>query len=117
MLDEPHGPAAPPRAAEGAVRLLIQSENGREIVHVLGRKTSIGRTPDNDLQIDAKFISRHHAVVLAGPLHTIIEDLNSTNGVHVNGRRITRHTLRDGDRVLIGRAQYLFAVRKSGDKR
>ena len=56
---------------------------------MLGRKTSIGRTPDNDLQIDAKFISRHHAVILAGPAHTIIEDLNSTNGVLVNGRRIT----------------------------
>jgi hypothetical protein len=114
-VDAP-GPAEP--APDGAVRLLIHTEEGgREFVHVLGRKTSIGRTPDNDLQIDAKFISRHHAVILAGPLHTIIEDLNSTNGVHLNGRRITRHTLRDGDRVLIGRAQYLFAVRKSGDKR
>jgi chromosome segregation ATPase len=104
-------------AADGATRLLIHTEEGREVVHVLGRKTSIGRTPDNDLQIDAKFISRHHAVILDSPLHTIIEDLNSTNGVHVNGRRITRQTLKDGDRVLIGRAQYLFAVRTSGDKR
>ncbi len=50
---------------------------------MLGRKTTIGRTPDNDLMIDAKFISRHHAVILAGPTHTIIEDLNSTNGVLV----------------------------------
>ena len=65
-------------------------------MHVLGRKTSIGRTPDNDVQIEAKYISRHHAVILAGPVHTIIEDLNSTNGVLVNGRRITRHTLQDG---------------------
>ena len=56
---------------------------------MLGRKTTIGRTPDNDLQIDAKFISRHHAVILAGPAHTIIEDLNSTNGVH--GQRPARH--------------------------
>jgi chromosome segregation ATPase len=108
---------APEPAADGAERLLIHTEEGREVVHVLGRKTSIGRTPDNDLKIDAKSISRHHAVILVGPVHTIIEDLNSTNGVHVNGRRITRQTLRDGDRVLIGRAQYLFAVRKSGDQR
>ena len=87
------------------------------MVHVLGRRTSIGRTPDNDLQIDAKFISRHHAVILVGPVHSIIEDLNSTNGVYVNGRRITRNTLKDGDTLLFGRAQYRFAVRKSGDKR
>ena len=102
---------------DGAVRLLIYSVEGREVVHVLGRKTSVGRTPDNDLQIDAKFISRHHAVILAGPAQTIIEDLNSTNGVQVNGRRITRQALEDGDVVAIGRQQYRFVVRKNSDKR
>jgi len=104
-------------APDGATRLLIHKEGGREIVHVLGRKTSIGRTPDNDLQIDAKFVSRHHAVILVGPSNTIIEDLNSTNGVLVNGRRITRHTLREGDQIAIGRTHYRFALRKSADKR
>jgi chromosome segregation ATPase len=103
--------------ADGATRLLIRSEEGREVVHVLGRKTSIGRTPDNDLQLDAKFISRHHAVILVGPVNTVIEDLNSTNGVQVNGRRITRQTLRDGDQIAIGRAHYRFALRKTSDKR
>ncbi|HTT43850.1 MAG TPA: FHA domain-containing protein [Steroidobacteraceae bacterium] len=116
----PRGGARGPEPAEsgvalpdGAVRLLICSVDGREVVHVLGRKTSVGRTPDNDLQIDAKFISRHHAVILAGPAQTIIEDLNSTNGVQVNGRRITRQALVDGDVVAIGRQQYRFAVRRS----
>ena len=104
-------PAPAEPAPDGAARLLIHTEEGREVVHVLGRKTSVGRTPDNDLQIDAKFISRHHAVILVGPVHTIIEDLNSTNGVQVNGRRITRHSLKDGDTVLFGRAEYRFAVR------
>jgi len=96
---------------EGATRLLVRADGGSEIVHVLGRKTSIGRTPDNDLQIDAKFISRNHAVILAGPNHTIIEDLNSTNGIAVNGKRITRHTLRDGDALAIGKTTFRFAVR------
>jgi hypothetical protein len=110
------GPVREP-APDGAARLLIQSDGGREVVHVLARKTSIGRTPDNDLQIDAKYISRHHAVILAGPAHTIIEDLNSTNGVLVNGRRITRQMLRDGDQVCIGRSEYRFALRRTGEKR
>jgi chromosome segregation ATPase len=104
-------------AADGAARLLIRSDGGREVVHVLGRKTTIGRTADNDLQIDVKHISRHHAVILAGPAHTIIEDLNSTNGVMVNGRRVTRQVLNDGDRVTLARAEYRFAVRRSGEKR
>jgi len=110
-------PGPPEPAPDGAARLLIHTEEGREVVHMLGRKTSIGRTPDNDLKIEAKYISRHHAVILVGPVDTVIEDLNSTNGVHVNGRRITRQTLKDRDTVLIGRAQFLFAVRHSGDKR
>jgi pSer/pThr/pTyr-binding forkhead associated (FHA) protein len=102
---------------DGATRLLIHSADGREVVHVLGRKTSIGRTPDNDLQLDAKFISRHHAVILVGPASAVIEDLNSTNGVHVNGRRVIRQTLRDGDQIAIGRMHYRFVVRKAADKR
>ena len=113
---EEETPAAEP-VPDGATRLLIHSEDGREVVHVLGRKTSIGRTPDNDLQLDAKFISRHHAVILVGPVNAVIEDLNSTNGVQVNGRRVTRQTLRDGDQIAIGRVSYRFAVRKSADKR
>jgi hypothetical protein len=104
-------------APEGDKRLLIRSEGDSDVVHVLGRKTSVGRTPDNDLQIDAKFISRHHAVILAGPAHTIIEDLNSTNGVLVNGRRITRQTLKDGDSVVIGKTLFRFAVRAAAERR
>jgi chromosome segregation ATPase len=104
-------------APEGAVRLLIRTDGDTEVVHVLGRKTTIGRTPDNDLQIDAKFISRNHAVILAGPNHTIIEDLNSTNGVAVNTRRISRHTLRDGDLVSIGKTTFRFAVRQTAERR
>jgi DNA repair exonuclease SbcCD ATPase subunit len=118
--DAAHGEepgAAGRELADGATRLLIHTDGEREVVHVLGRKTSIGRTPDNDLRIDAKYISRHHAVILAGPAHTIIEDLNSTNGVTVNDRRISRQTLKDGDQVVIGRTHYRFAVRRTGDKR
>jgi chromosome segregation ATPase len=104
-------PADP--APEGATRLFVRASGETEVVHVLGRRTTVGRTPDNDLQIDASFISRHHAVILAGPIHTIIEDLNSTNGVRVNGRRVTRHPLKDGDVVLIGKTRFRFALRQS----
>jgi hypothetical protein len=117
-VNETHDAGGRGPIAEGATRLLIsKDQEGREIVHVLGRKTSVGRTPDNDLQIDAKFISRRHAVILAGPVHTVIEDLNSTNGVLVNGQRVVRQILKDGDEVLIGRSHYRFAVRRAGEKR
>ena len=75
-----------------------------------GRKV-IGRTPDNDLQIDSKFISRHHCQLITGSDGvSVIEDLNSTNGIVVRGKRVRRHTLRDGDVISIG--QHEIAVRR-----
>jgi len=96
---------------ENGARLLVRAQDGHEVVHVLGRKTTIGRTPDNDLQIDASFVSRHHAVLLIQGQQTVIEDLNSTNGVFVNGQRVSRELLNDGDQVMIGKAKFRFAVR------
>ena len=96
---------------EQGARLLVRSQDGHEVVHVLGRKTSIGRTPDNDLQIEASFISRHHAVLLVNGQQSVIEDLNSTNGVYVNGHRISREILSDGDLVTVGKARFRFVIR------
>jgi pSer/pThr/pTyr-binding forkhead associated (FHA) protein len=78
---------------------------------VLGRRTRHGRGSDNELVLDTKHISRYHAVLLAGPVHTSIEDLNSTNGVFVNSKRVSRQVLKDGDRVTVGRTQFRYTVR------
>jgi chromosome segregation ATPase len=115
--DEDEPPPDAEAVPDGAVRLLIQTAGGREIVHVLGRRTCIGRTPENDLQIEANCVSRRHAIILTGSRHTVIEDLHSTNGVLVNGKRVTRQLLKDGDDVLIGLSHYRFAVRRAGEKR
>ena len=98
-------------ALEGPARVLIRTDGNTDFVHVLGRRTRIGRGPDNELVLDTKHISRFHAVLLAGPVHTSIEDLNSTNGVFVNGKRIARQILKDGDRVTVGRTQFRYTVR------
>jgi len=98
-------------ALEGPARVLIRTDGNTDYVHVLGRRTRIGRGSDNELVLDTKHISRYHAVLLAGPVHTSIEDLNSTNGVFVNGKRVSRQALKDGDRVTIGRTQFRYCVR------
>jgi hypothetical protein len=98
-------------ALEGPARVLIRTNGNTDFVHVLGRRTRIGRGSDNDLVLDTKHISRYHAVFLAGPVHTSVEDLKSTNGVFVNGRRVSRHILKDGDRVTVGRTQFRYCVR------
>jgi len=100
-------------ALEGPARLLIRTDGNTDFVHVLGRRTRIGRGSDNELVLDTKHVSRYHAVLLAGPVHTSIEDLNSTNGVYVNGKRISRQVLKDGDRVAVGRTQFRYTVRSN----
>ena len=100
-------------AIEGPARLLIRTDGNTDFVHVLGRRTRIGRGSDNELVLDTKHVSRYHAVLLAGPVHTSIEDLNSTNGVYVNGKRISRQVLKDGDRVAVGRTQFRYTVRSN----
>ncbi len=73
-----------------------------------GKQLTIGRAPDNDVCIANQGVSQHHARVSATADGAIvIEDLGSTNGTYVNGERITRQTLRDGDKVLI-RPHYML---------
>ena len=97
--------------AEGPARFLALIDGDTEILHRLRRRTTIGRAADNDIQIDARFVSRYHATVLAGPTQTIIEDLGSTNGIVINSRRATRQVLRDGDVVRIGKSRFRFLTR------
>jgi type II secretory pathway predicted ATPase ExeA len=68
----------------------------------------IGRTPDNDLQIDSKFISRHHCHIVTQADSCVIEDLNSTNGIYVRTKRVRRHNLNDGDVVQIGQHEIMY---------
>jgi non-ribosomal peptide synthetase component F len=102
-----------PLNAEEPARLLIRLDGKTAVWHLLGRRTTIGRTAENDVRIDAEFISRHHAVALRDGDDTVIEDLQSTNGTYVNGERISRRTLRDGDLVTLGTMELHFSASKS----
>jgi type II secretory pathway predicted ATPase ExeA len=68
----------------------------------------IGRTSDNDLQIDSKFISRHHCQIVTQHDSCLIEDLNSTNGIFVQSKRVRRHNLNDGDVVQVGQHEIMY---------
>src|SRR2546423_12912061 len=61
---------------------LVLSTDGKAVaeLHLVPGRKVIGRTPDNDLQIDSKFISRHHCQLVTGSDGiTIVEDLNNTH--------------------------------------
>jgi general secretion pathway protein A len=103
---------APPGAHDDAVivgRVLVSTE-GRTVqelpLHV-GR-VIVGRTADNDLQIDSRFVSRHHCQLIVGAQSCVIEDLNSTNGIYVKAKRVRRQHLNDGDVVVIGKHELIY---------
>jgi general secretion pathway protein A len=73
----------------------------------------IGRTSDNDLQIDSKFISRHHCQIVTQTDSCLIEDLNSTNGIFVQSKRVRRHNLNDGDVVQVGQHEIMYIDERS----
>jgi FHA domain len=101
----PATPGAPPLSAEFAAEF-IRIDGERNVTHTLARRTRIGRAQGCELQIDSSSVSRHHALLLKGARELIIEDLNSTNGVIVNGRKVSRQLLSDGDLVTIGEIQF-----------
>lgn len=90
---------------------LIRIDGERPVTHVLSRRTRIGRATGCEVQIESTSVSRHHALILVGPRDSIIEDLNSTNGVLVNGRKVMRQMLSDGDAVTVGEIQFRYVAR------
>lgn len=69
---------------------------------------TIGRLPDNSLVIDNPAVSGRHARVYREGNHYVLEDLKSTNGTFVNDKPIARHTLLEGDVVLVGKHTLVF---------
>jgi hypothetical protein len=90
--------------SERADSCLVVSRDGQILNRfgLLGR-VLIGRDPDNDLLLRSRQVSRYHAAIMpTAEGHYYVVDLNSANGVHVNGERTERSLLGDGDVLHIG---------------
>jgi len=91
----------------GRVIVVTEGRTTQELPLSVGR-VIIGRTADNDIQVDSRFVSRHHCQIITGAEGSVIEDLNSTNGIFVQGRRVRRYNLNDGDIVVIGKHEIMY---------
>lgn len=100
-------------SAETSAARLIVSHGEKEVgSHPISqRQILIGRRLDCDIRIDCKNASRHHAQIFKVLHDAYVLDLDSKNGTFVNGRRIAKHALRDGDVISIGnfRLRYVQA--------
>ena len=71
-------------------------------------RTTIGRKPHNDIQIDNLAVSGEHAAIVSVANDCILEDLGSTNGTLVNGTPVKNHILRDNDVIELGKFKLKF---------
>jgi pSer/pThr/pTyr-binding forkhead associated (FHA) protein len=71
-------------------------------------RLTIGRKPDNDIQIDNLAVSGKHALIITILDDSFLEDLGSTNGTYVNGKLVKKHALKDGDVIAIGKHELKY---------
>ncbi len=92
-----------------AQRMIVTIQDDGNLKIALSKSiTTIGREPDNDIQIRSRFVSRFHARIVSDQDGAAIEDLDSRNGVSVNAKKISRKQLRSGDFIKIGRVQLQY---------
>jgi hypothetical protein len=68
----------------------------------LGQRTLLGRSEHNDVWLPSPYLSRHHAAIVGTPQGYYVVDLNSTNGLQLNGKQVERAVLCDQDVLVIG---------------
>ena len=110
-----HAMVPRPASGEEVLARIIVAHGGEHVEERPLRvgRIIVGRTVDNDVQIDSKFISRHHCQITTTTEGSILEDLNSTNGVYVKSKRVRRHHLNDGDVVVLGKHEIMYLDERS----
>jgi pSer/pThr/pTyr-binding forkhead associated (FHA) protein len=93
--------------------LQILSPDEKKCVIELGKRDIvIGRSPECDIRFVVENVSRKHARVLFHNEEFMIEDLDSTNGLFVNGVKVVRCVLRNNDHIALGEVRLLFNEEK-----
>ncbi len=104
---EPERPSPP----TSLPRAIVDLEGRSRLIS--GPRAIIGRADDADCPVRDPNVSRHHAELRQRPSgEWEIIDLNSTNGIKVNGRRTTASPLRDGDQVTVGTTTFRFGTER-----
>jgi pSer/pThr/pTyr-binding forkhead associated (FHA) protein len=117
FLRDMGGPGRRSQAAAPLGRLVVRTGEAMGTEFVLDRSESmIGRSPDSDVYINDKLVSRRHAKVTRSDADYVIEDLNSSNGTFVNGQRVMgSKPLRPRDTIQIGTTSLLFQMEAAGE--
>jgi pSer/pThr/pTyr-binding forkhead associated (FHA) protein len=102
-----HGPSVVGRAGSRVTHVLVVDGPGTRHELTTGRNV-IGRGTEADIRLPDTGVSRKHVDVVLESGVATVEDLGSTNGTLVNGRRISRQALADGDVIRIGHSVLVY---------
>jgi len=81
-----------------------------------GSLKTVGRAPGADFVVDAALVSRVHCRLTLNETNQLeLEDLGSTNGTFLNGRKVGKAMLTDGDKLTIGRVKFVVNAASSAD--
>ena len=90
-------------AAAAVTRIEVRSGGEVQSTHTFPQgRVIVGRSPDNEIYIQSKFVSRHHLQLISDDQGCLVEDLNSTNGVFMGEKQVKKYRLRSGDIVSLG---------------
>jgi hypothetical protein len=97
------GPVSEPHSLpQFALRFISGKYQGGEFPLRMEREIVIGRSSDLDMVLVEDMVSRKHAKISTQSGQIVIQDMASTNGTFVNGEKVKKMRLKEGDRILIG---------------
>jgi len=108
VAGEDEGPDLPPSQGEFGHTMVYSPD--REARVLAGERVLVGRSRECDIRIDDPNVSRRHCELRRQDGGWVIVDLNSTNGVKVNGRRVDQAHLSPGDEITLGLTRLTFDV-------
>jgi adenylate cyclase len=97
-------------------KLILTSGEHRQEFELAAINT-IGRHPDNSIQILDRIISKEHAQILrGGDGHFLLRDLGSLNGTYVSGQRVSEHVLKHGDELVLGSTHLTYVEQTDAEE-
>jgi len=107
-----------PEQRDRALLVRTDAQNAGQVLKLDGPKFGLGRHPDNQACIDDDGISRFHARISVDGEKYWVEDLGSSNGTYINGRRVTSCELNNGDTLNLGpRVSFRFSSATAHEER
>ncbi|MBI5434222.1 MAG: sigma 54-interacting transcriptional regulator [Planctomycetes bacterium] len=100
------------------MKVIVVEDGTRTELEIDRPVVRIGRAVDNEIRLQSNLVSRHHCRIEQGPEGTWIIDLESSNGTQVNGEKVKRKVINNGDRLGVGRAHlqvFLSETTEPGD--